>query len=127
MSHELEQRIKCPYCDCEFSDSWEYNDYDSLETECVECDKKFILTVDFEVTYSTYKINCEDLDPPIPHEYDEPLHMDIGQDTCDRWNRENFCRRSDYTPYRYWTRKCINCEDEEYVEVEPDGKCPWIY
>lgn len=55
MSKEYTQEIVCPYCEYEFGDSWEYDGRDGRKTNCPECDKTFHLTVNIEVTYSTYR------------------------------------------------------------------------
>jgi hypothetical protein len=110
--HEYERDIICPYCDHKFSDSWEYNE-DDEEVECVSCDKAFWLVVDVEVTYSTSRINCDRLEPPEEHDYDDPLVSKVGQDTCDRWNAERFCDRTDHVPYTMTSRTCRKCDHEE--------------
>ena len=46
--------IVCPYCGCEFSESYEFGD--SGECECDECGKEFEYYRHVEVTYCTYQI-----------------------------------------------------------------------
>jgi len=48
--------IVCPYCGCEFGDSWEYNDQNNQVISCQDCSKKFKLYVNFQVDYSTDKL-----------------------------------------------------------------------
>jgi hypothetical protein len=47
--------IVCPYCGTMFSDSWEYKEG---IIDCVDCDKKFSLSVNYSVDYSTSKVPC---------------------------------------------------------------------
>ena len=47
------EEITCPWCGYEDSDSWEFEgEYDDAY-ECPECEKKFILEVLTEVTYTS--------------------------------------------------------------------------
>ncbi|MBI9110251.1 hypothetical protein [Maridesulfovibrio ferrireducens] len=127
MAHEYTNEIKCPYCDYEFSDSWEFNDSDECsEVDCPECGKEFALTVNIKIDYSTEKISCKDQTPPIPHEWDEPTFHDIDQEVIDRWNKEHWNAISDREPYRMWTRECKNCDVSEFKRVELGGDCPFI-
>lgn len=58
IDHEYTDEIVCPYCGCEFGDSWDI-DGDSGELECYECEKEFEYHRHIEVTYCTYKITEE--------------------------------------------------------------------
>jgi DNA-directed RNA polymerase subunit RPC12/RpoP len=55
IDHNYTEEIVCPYCGCEFGDSWE-NSEDSGEEECYECGKEFEYYRHIEVTYCTYQI-----------------------------------------------------------------------
>ena len=112
MSKEYEKDIICPYCNYEFSDSWEYNDEGDKEIECGECEKEFTLSVEFDVTYSTHRMDCK------THSYEKATSRDIQQDTCDRWNEKNFCSKSDHVPHTMWTKNCKNCEKREHKETD---------
>lgn len=46
----------CPYCGHEVSDAWEYRN-DEFEHECSNCEKRFTVTRDLDVTYCTFKID----------------------------------------------------------------------
>lgn len=48
------KEVVCPYCGHEFSDSWEWDDSED-EIYCDNCDNKFAMERNIEVTYSTYK------------------------------------------------------------------------
>lgn len=113
MAHEDTQEIKCPYCDNEFGDSWEYNDSDGSTIDC-DCGKKFTLSVHFDVTYSTHKEPCDD-----KHDYGEPEYYLLNQEACDKRNRDKFCDKSDWKPHRTITRYCRNCDEYDYQHEEP--------
>ena len=53
--HNYEDEIKCPYCDYEDPNSWEFGD-DNDTHECGSCGETFNVEVYVEVTYSTYPI-----------------------------------------------------------------------
>lgn len=46
--------VVCPHCRYEFSDSWEFADFETFE--CYECGKEFKIFRHVEVTYSTEKL-----------------------------------------------------------------------
>ena len=50
------KEIVCPHCGHKYRDSWEYNDESGTVWNCDECEKEFILTVDFDITYCTEKV-----------------------------------------------------------------------
>jgi hypothetical protein len=52
MIHESTKNIKCPYCDYEHEDSYEWKD-ECGNTECHSCDKEFYYSRYVKVTYST--------------------------------------------------------------------------
>jgi DNA-directed RNA polymerase subunit RPC12/RpoP len=58
IDHDYTDEIVCPYCGCEFSESYEF-DRDSGECECYECGKEFEYYRHIEVTYCTYEITEE--------------------------------------------------------------------
>lgn len=60
MSHSNESEIKCPYCDWEDTDSWEFGGEpeEELERICGDCEKKFLATRNIEVSYSTIRMPC---------------------------------------------------------------------
>lgn len=59
MEHINENNIKCPYCDWEDKDSWEFGE-DSGTYTCGSCEKEFNVERNVEVTYSTSRIDCEE-------------------------------------------------------------------
>ena len=121
MSTFREDLVTCPYCGWKDEDSWEYGvEEEEHEVVCPDCDKIFILEVCVSVTYSTERTDCENEN----HEWGEPEYFEIDQDTCDRWNAENFSGKSNHTPYRSWSRKCKNCEESDYVKLEVGSDMP---
>lgn len=116
MAHDFEEKIKCPYCDFEMEDyDHNYHNADGDEIDCDKCNKHFYVTTNTEITYSTSKKDCE----WNKHEYYEEI-LSIDQKTCDRWNKENLCNRTDHKPHKLISRKCNNCDIEnirsEYYE-----------
>lgn len=119
MAKEFEDNIICPYCDYEFSESWEYNECDSEEVECHNCSKKFNLSVNISVTYSTKKIDCDDSEPPEEHEWGEARSSDYDIE----WIKKH--HRSEKNPYTLWLRDCKKCDYTDVETVEFGGKNPW--
>lgn len=118
MATDFEKEITCPYCGEVFADSWEYNENECGETECDECGKKFTYSVNFEVSYSTRKIDCDE------HNFDKPYEVKYTQEKCDKWNKEGFMNKT-HTPHSLWIRDCNNCDTREYKQTELNAKCPW--
>lgn len=52
--HEYE--ITCPWCGYVHHDSWEYSDSDD-DFECSDCENKFVMVREIEITYSTSQPN----------------------------------------------------------------------
>lgn len=55
------QNIRCPYCGEEEADSWVFDfdsgiDVDIKDYECNFCNKKFMVTKEVEVTYTSRKL-----------------------------------------------------------------------
>ena len=60
LSTKYEDSIKCPHCEWEFVDSWEYNDMTSGGMiNCENCDEPMHLEVNVSITYSTWKVDYE--------------------------------------------------------------------
>lgn len=56
MQTEYTDKIKCPYCGDENEDSWEYDDCCGSKIDCGECGEEFRLTVHYQVSYTTNKV-----------------------------------------------------------------------
>lgn len=50
--HAFVDEVTCPYCGYKFSDSWRFNTNRCFCVECPECDKKFDVEPNVEVTYT---------------------------------------------------------------------------
>ena len=113
MKHDYEHNIKCPYCDWEDHDSWEFGEDEGMLT-CGNCEKEFNVVRNIEVTYSTTRINCEE--NGAEHDYQfESVFIRNQKFENGVWNKlsEN-----------EWTYKrimmCSICGDKEYVEISKD-------
>lgn len=60
MDTNYTKELICPYCNYEYSDSWEYQDAQDkdVQTQCPECEKNFIYSTDYDITFSSYKCDC---------------------------------------------------------------------
>jgi hypothetical protein len=69
--HSYKSEIKCPYCDHEQSDPYEYNlrDGDCESIQCGSCEKHFDVKCSISVKYSTVG-DCES-NKELPHELDD--------------------------------------------------------
>ena len=54
IDHEYTEKIVCPYCGHKFINSFEYSESEE-DVPCQSCDKKFDLSVDVEIYYTTSK------------------------------------------------------------------------
>lgn len=108
MKHEYENQIKCPYCDWEDSDSWEFDESEGVVT-CGGCEKEFNVTREIEVTYSTSRIKCE----PGKHNYQLENYFDSKRKFVNGiWSD---LPESEWTYYRI--EMCSECDDKEYVKI----------
>lgn len=122
IDHEYTSQIVCPYCGYQDRDSWEHDDNDGEEIECLLCERSFTLEVHTVVTYTTKRLPCEG-----EHVWGEPEAVDITEAIAADWNTRRFLGRDNHTPYRAWHRKCVNCHhDDRAAYVEPGGACPWV-
>ena len=110
MEHKYEKNIKCPYCDWEDQDSWEFNE-DSGVVNCGGCEKEFNVTRDIEVTYSTSRINCEENETEHDYQY-ESSFISKRKHEKGIWT---------YLPEKEWTYNkimmCSICGDKEYIKI----------
>lgn len=59
-----ENKIICPYCGYEFEESWEYEtggEIELEETECYDCEKTFHLSIEYDVQYTTTRLEENEL------------------------------------------------------------------
>ena len=113
MEHKYEKNIKCPYCDWEDNDSWEFGEDNGTQT-CGSCEKEFNVEREIEVTYSTTRINCEEIGTKHDYQFERL-----------------FARKQKYEngtwidlPEPEWTYRrimlCSICGDKEYVLITKD-------
>lgn len=85
--------IVCPYCGYEHEESYEYighNESDKI-IDCASCDKRFNVSVEYSVTYSTQKVPC------LNNEGD---HNWTRWNTWDKKKETRYCRACDKHEYR---------------------------
>jgi hypothetical protein len=122
MAEELKELIICPYCNYEYEESREYYDSDDEELECPECGKIFRLSVEHNVRYSSYRIDCKD----DIHDFEDAEGLIYDQDICDDYNKEKFLGRTGWRPHLTWRRKCKNCEKVEFKDTLIGAENPFV-
>lgn len=86
-----EPNIHCPHCDYEFEESYEHVDLDNSaeecqEVKCLRCDRKFIVSIDKSVSYTSKCLEDE-------HEYkDSPSETHPDKQECVACGDMNFKR-----------------------------------
>lgn len=113
MEHLNERNIKCPYCNWEDNDSWEMQDYSDMRT-CGDCGKEFNVERNIEITYSTFRINCEESDGDHNYQFD-----------CVFKSKRKFSKgvwydltESEWTYHRIMM--CSVCGDKRYDDITKD-------
>lgn len=108
MKHEYENNIKCPYCNWEDGDSWEFGE-DYGTATCGSCSKEFNVTRNVEVTYSTSRIECED----GKHNYQLESYFERTR----KYDKGNW----NDLPELEWTfsriEMCSECGDKQYIDI----------
>jgi len=114
MEYKYNAQIKCPYCDWEDIDSWEFNEDCGLHT-CGCCEEEFYVERHVEVTYSTSRIDCST--KKIEHKYKlEYLHEHKKRFTAaGKWED---LPEHEYTYHR--VEKCINCGAQKYIDISKE-------
>lgn len=114
MEHKYESNVKCPYCDWEDQDSWEF-DQDSGTHTCGSCEKEFNVEREVEVTYSTSRIDCEENRTEHNYEFESVFET-----------KRKFEGKGIWTdlPESEWTytriMMCSICGDKEYIKITKD-------
>jgi len=107
MEHRYEKNIKCPYCDYEWKDSWEFTEDGGTHT-CDSCEKEFNVERELEVTYNTSRINCEENKTEHNHQF-ESVFMGKRDYNNGIWTD---------LPENKWTytriMMCSICDDKKY-------------
>jgi hypothetical protein len=113
MRHECESNIKCPYCDWEDEDSWEFGE-DSGTYTCGDCGKEFNVKREVEVTYSTSRLDC--LENKTEHDYKVDSFYMLKR------KHENGIFID--LPENEWTyhkiMMCSICGDKDYIKLTKD-------
>lgn len=116
MEHTYENQIKCPYCDWEDRDSWEFTE-DEGEQTCGKCEKEFNVTRNVDITYSTSRISCKEgahrykLESHFEskYEYTSPYRERIEKPSSEwRWFKIEVCEI------------CEICDDKRFVDITQD-------
>jgi len=110
MEHDFEQNIKCPYCDYEDTDSWEFGT-DSGKNTCGSCGEEFNVQVNVEVTYTTTRIDCEENDSKHDYKF-ESLFVSKENFENGIWNH---LQETDWTYFRIMM--CSICGDKDYIKI----------
>lgn len=122
MEHNYESNIKCPYCDWEDEDSWEFGEDEGTVT-CGRCDEEFNVVREIEVTYSSSKIDCSDREPEIEHKYDILSNY---------FRRDKEYTNGTWIPleisqYQYFKIfKCSICDDSKYQLITKEEYESWL-
>lgn len=116
MEHKYEPNIKCPYCDWEDNDSWEFTE-DSGTHTCGNCENEFNVTREIGITYCTSRIDCEEKGNKHDYQF-ESVFMKKQKFEKGSWID---------LPEKEWTytriMMCSICGDKEYVEITKDDYC----
>lgn len=113
MEHNFESNIKCPYCDWEDNDSWEF-DEDSGTLTCGDCGEEFNVERNVEVTYSTTRIDCEEKGNKHDYQF-ESVFMSKRKFEKGIWIDLS---ESEWTYNRIMM--CSICGDKEYINISKD-------
>ena len=112
MKHNNEINIKCPYCEWEDNNSWEF-DQDEGTTECGGCEKEFNVTRNIEVTYSTSRIACEH----NKHCYKIERYFVSKEKYLGKYKWEALPEHE----WKYYRIEvCEICDDEKFVSILKD-------
>jgi len=110
MKHEYESLIKCPYCDYEDSDSWEFGTDDGT-TYCGSCSEEFNVSPSVDITYSTFRIDCEE--KKLEHDYKFESTFIKKQD----YNNKAWVDRDESNWEYIKIMQCSLCGDKEYPRI----------
>lgn len=111
MEHTCESNIKCPYCDWEDENNWEFGQEDGTHT-CGSCGREFNVTVNVTITYDTTRINCEENETEHDYQFESVFER-----------KRKFEGKGGWTdlPESEWTytkiMMCSICGDKEYIEI----------
>jgi len=108
--HTHTDNIICPYCDWEDTDSWEFGTEDGTHT-CGNCEEEFRVSPCVSVTYSTYRMDCEEIGKK--HDY-QLLEYCLR----DREYKDRKWINLPESKYRYMKiEQCTICGDKNYIDI----------
>jgi transcription elongation factor Elf1 len=111
MKHEHEANIKCPYCDWEDKDSWEFGQEDGTHT-CGNCECEFNVQPYISATYSTSRIDCEEKGSVHNYQFQE---LFISKQ---KFNQEGLWINLPETEWKFTKiMVCSFCGDENYIQI----------
>lgn len=121
MAHDSERLIKCPYCDYEWEDSWEFQEDEGTHV-CGDCAEEFNVMRNINITYSTTKVDCKakehDFQPDkhyiFKRKYDRGVWHDLPEEKWD-YVRIDQCSKCD-------DREYIHMPKERYFELWPNER-----
>jgi hypothetical protein len=128
MKHLHTDQPKCPHCNHEIKNYWDFagEDGSQHEIECPECEEMFYVEVSVNYSFSSKKPQCSD-----EHEWGASRKHVVDQRTCERWNKEGFLGKRNYVPHTNWSRRCVNCDHETFFrnangsDLSIDSIDPW--
>lgn len=112
MEHIQEPLIKCPYCDWEDNDSWEFGgpgENEGVRT-CGACERDFIVNREVEITYTTKRIKCKASDHDYKFRSNFQSQKRFIQGTWIELPKE------DHTFHRI--EQCTKCGDEKWTQLD---------
>ena len=111
MAHEYEKLIKCPYCNYEDQDSWEFTEDEETQVTCGRCEKDFNVSRQIEVTYSTSKIDCE-----VNHNF----LVDSRHIFKKKFNKGEWTPLPEENWEYVEIKKCTNCDHTKYDKLSKE-------
>ena len=130
MKHLFKEHPMCPHCDHKIKNHWDHegiaDDNEEHELECPECEEKFFVETTITYVFTSRKGHCWG-----EHEWGESLKHVIDEKICERWNKEGFLNKRDWTPHANWSRQCVKCDYQTFfrnassTDVPIDSTDPW--
>jgi transcription elongation factor Elf1 len=113
MEHNFESNIKCPYCDWEDRDSWEFGEDSGIYT-CGNCGEEFNVERNVEVTYSTTRISCKEKGNKHDYQF-ESVFVKNRKFEKGIWAD---LPETEWTYHRVMV--CSICGDKEHIKITKD-------
>lgn len=86
----MSYNFECPYCESDLGDADDCREPSEIyEWECGACDKRFVFTIEYDISYSTQKADCLN---DTTHDYQKitgyPTELFENQRRCSMCSRE---------------------------------------